>query len=73
MYKITVNIICVTPCLLAWRSLLQSVTGMDDYCTNQSDYDTPTQEESEPRSTSGKARSDCVVHSNKTTESFKGH
>ncbi|XP_045890395.1 myosin-11 isoform X4 [Micropterus dolomieu] len=41
----------------AWRSLLQSVTGMDDYCTNQSDYDTPTQEESEPRSTSGQRSS----------------
>lgn len=42
-----------------WHSLIQSVTDMDDYCTNQSDYDTPTQEESE--STSGKARSDSVL------------
>ncbi len=42
-----------------WRSLIQSVTDMDDYCTNQSDYDTPTQEESEP--TSGKARSDSAL------------
>ncbi|XP_076587924.1 uncharacterized protein LOC143321450 isoform X2 [Chaetodon auriga] len=33
-----------------WRSLIQSVTDMDDHCTNQSDYDTTTQEESEPRS-----------------------
>ncbi|XP_044053052.1 trichohyalin isoform X2 [Siniperca chuatsi] len=40
-----------------WRSLIQSVTGMDDYCTNQSDYDTPTQEESEPQSTSGQRSS----------------
>ncbi|XP_069379843.1 trichohyalin isoform X2 [Paralichthys olivaceus] len=35
-----------------WRSLLQSVTGVDDYLTNQTDDDTPTQEESEPQSTS---------------------
>ncbi|XP_071339047.1 trichohyalin isoform X2 [Trachinotus anak] len=35
-----------------WRSLIQSVTGTDDYFTNHSDYDTPTQEESEPQSTS---------------------
>ncbi|XP_056232257.1 putative protein tag-278 isoform X2 [Seriola aureovittata] len=35
-----------------WRSLIQSVTGTDDYFTNQSDYDTPTQEESEPQSIS---------------------
>nr|XP_033474947.1 trichohyalin isoform X2 [Epinephelus lanceolatus] len=34
-----------------WRSLIQSVTGMDDDCTNHSDYDTPTQEDSEPQST----------------------
>ncbi|XP_028433050.1 trichohyalin isoform X1 [Perca flavescens] len=40
-----------------WRSLTLSVTGMDDYCTNQSDYDTSTQEESEPRSTSGQRSS----------------
>ncbi|XP_070821299.1 trichohyalin [Chaetodon trifascialis] len=33
-----------------WRSLIQSVTDMDDHCTTQSDYDTATQEESEPRS-----------------------
>lgn len=43
-----------------WRSLIQSVTGMDDDFTNQSDYDTPTQEESEPQLTSGKVRSDCI-------------
>ncbi|TMS03954.1 hypothetical protein E3U43_000843 [Larimichthys crocea] len=40
-----------------WHSLIQSVTDMDDYCTNQSDYDTPTQEESEPQSTSGQKSS----------------
>ncbi|XP_078105767.1 uncharacterized protein LOC144517557 [Sander vitreus] len=45
-----------------WRSLIQSVTGMDDYCTNQSDYDTPAQEESEPRSTSGQRSSYGNVH-----------
>ncbi|XP_050931274.1 myosin-4 isoform X1 [Lates calcarifer] len=38
--------------LPGWRSLIQSVTGMDDDFTNQSDYDTPTQEESEPQLTS---------------------
>ncbi|XP_059192770.1 trichohyalin [Centropristis striata] len=36
-----------------WRSLIESVTGMEHYCTNHSEYDTSTQEESEPRSTSG--------------------
>ncbi|XP_031164738.2 trichohyalin isoform X2 [Sander lucioperca] len=45
-----------------WRSLIQSVTGMDDYCTNQSDCDTPAQEESEPRSTSGQRSSYGNVH-----------
>ncbi|KAF1389157.1 hypothetical protein PFLUV_G00070540 [Perca fluviatilis] len=45
-----------------WRSLTLSVTGMDDYCTNQSDNDTPTQEESEPQSTSGQRSSYGNVH-----------
>ncbi|XP_037634422.1 trichohyalin isoform X2 [Sebastes umbrosus] len=45
-----------------WLSLIESVTGMDDYCTNHSDYDTPTQEESEPRSTSGQRSSNGNVH-----------
>ncbi|XP_051279594.1 trichohyalin [Dicentrarchus labrax] len=48
-----------------WRSLIQSVTDMDDYCTNQSDYETPTQEESEPQSTSGH-RSSCVNAQNRS-------
>lgn len=45
------QLVCSFP---GWHSLIQSVTDMDDYCTNQSDYDTPTQEESEPQSTSGR-------------------
>ncbi|XP_030273582.1 trichohyalin isoform X4 [Sparus aurata] len=40
-----------------WRSLVQSFTDMDDYCTNTSDYDTPTQEDSEPQSASGQRSS----------------
>ncbi|KAM8760782.1 uncharacterized protein AB9X84_008727 isoform 4-T4 [Acanthopagrus schlegelii] len=40
-----------------WRSLVQSFTDMDDYCTNRSDYDTPTQEDSEPQSASGQRSS----------------
>ncbi|XP_047447589.1 trichohyalin [Mugil cephalus] len=35
-----------------WRSLIHSVTNMNDHCTTQSDYDTATQEESESQSTS---------------------
>ncbi|CAB1414987.1 unnamed protein product [Pleuronectes platessa] len=35
-----------------WRALIESVTGVEDYFTNQSDDDTPTQEESNPQSTS---------------------
>ncbi|XP_062237922.1 trichohyalin isoform X1 [Platichthys flesus] len=35
-----------------WRSLIQSVTGVEDYFTNQSDDDTPTQDESDHQSTS---------------------
>ncbi|XP_029295745.1 trichohyalin isoform X2 [Cottoperca gobio] len=45
-----------------WRALIQSVTGMDDCCTNHSDYDTHTQEESKPRSTSGQSSSHGKVH-----------
>ncbi|KAJ4942069.1 hypothetical protein JOQ06_011939 [Pogonophryne albipinna] len=41
-----------------WRSLLQSVTGMEDHCTNHSD----TQGESEPRSSSGRSFSYGKVH-----------
>lgn len=48
--------ICKLPRLSGWRSLVQSFTDMDDYCTNTSDYDTPTQEDSEPQSASGKAQ-----------------
>ncbi|XP_042277382.1 trichohyalin isoform X3 [Thunnus maccoyii] len=33
------------------HSLIESVRDMDDFCTNQSDNDTPTQEESEPQAT----------------------
>nr|XP_046242081.1 trichohyalin [Scatophagus argus] len=40
-----------------FHSLIQSVTDMDDYSTNQSDCDTATQEESEPPSTSGQTSS----------------
>ncbi len=43
-----------------WRSLIQSVTDMDEHSTNQSDYDTPTQEESELQSMSGKAQDHTV-------------
>lgn len=50
---VMVNKICMTP--TGSRSLCQSVTGIDDYCVNQSDYDTTSQEESNPLSTSGKA------------------
>ncbi|KAM7018110.1 uncharacterized protein LKV04_002012 [Tautogolabrus adspersus] len=38
-----------------WRSLIQSVTGMDDFSSNQSEYDSPTQEDSEPRPSSGQS------------------
>ncbi|KAK5871483.1 hypothetical protein PBY51_004364 [Eleginops maclovinus] len=37
------------------RSLLQSVTGLEDYCTNHSDSDPHTQGESEPRCSSGQS------------------
>lgn len=47
----------------SWRTLTQSVTGIDNYCTNQSNYDTP--EESEPLSTSGKASIPFQVNINK--------
>ncbi|XP_070689489.1 trichohyalin [Pempheris klunzingeri] len=40
-----------------WCSLIQSVTAMGDSCTNQSDSDTPSKGESEPRSTSGQRSS----------------
>ncbi|KAI9535731.1 hypothetical protein NQZ68_041577 [Dissostichus eleginoides] len=43
-----------------WRSLLQSVTGMEDHCTNHSD--THTQGESEPRSSSDRSSSYGKVH-----------
>ncbi|XP_022077964.2 trichohyalin isoform X2 [Acanthochromis polyacanthus] len=35
-----------------WQALIQSVTDMNDDCTNQSDHDTPTQEESDAQPTS---------------------
>lgn len=37
-----------------WHCLIQSAAGLDDYSITQSDYDTLTQEESEPQSISGK-------------------
>ncbi|KAK5910234.1 hypothetical protein CesoFtcFv8_004087 [Champsocephalus esox] len=43
-----------------WRSLLQSVSGMEDHCTNHSD--THTQGESEPGSSSGRSFSYGKVH-----------
>lgn len=53
--------ICKLPRLSGWRSLVQSFTDMDDYNTNTSDYDTPTQEDSEPQSASGKAQ-ELIAH-----------
>ncbi|XP_060895241.1 trichohyalin isoform X2 [Labrus mixtus] len=35
-----------------WRSLIQSVTGMDDFSSNQSECDSQTQEDSDPRPSS---------------------
>lgn len=44
-----------------WHSLIQSVTDMtDNHSTNQSDCDTPTQEEIDPQLTSGKRASACI-------------
>ncbi|XP_033946315.1 golgin subfamily A member 6-like protein 22 [Pseudochaenichthys georgianus] len=43
-----------------WRSLLQSVSGMEDHCTNHSD--THTQGASEPGSSSGRSFSYGKVH-----------
>ncbi|XP_032371734.1 trichohyalin isoform X2 [Etheostoma spectabile] len=54
-----------TRSLAGWRSLIQSVTAMDDYCTDQSDYATPTPEESKPPSTSGQKSSYGNVHNQK--------
>ncbi|XP_054867244.1 early endosome antigen 1 isoform X2 [Amphiprion ocellaris] len=34
-----------------WQALIRSVTDMNDDCTNQSDHDTPTQEESDTQPT----------------------
>ncbi|XP_068166920.1 golgin subfamily A member 6-like protein 22 [Antennarius striatus] len=38
-----------------WKSFIQCVTDKDDYSTTQSDFDTLSQEESEPISMSGKS------------------
>ncbi|XP_034727852.1 trichohyalin [Etheostoma cragini] len=47
-----------TRSLAGWRSRMQSVMAMDHYCTDQSDYATPTPEEREPLSTSAQ-KSSC--------------
>ncbi|XP_041855007.1 trichohyalin isoform X2 [Melanotaenia boesemani] len=43
--------------LTGWCSLIQSVTDLNDHCTDQSGDDTPTQEDNKPLSTSGSSSS----------------
>ncbi|KAK9522779.1 hypothetical protein VZT92_019225 [Zoarces viviparus] len=50
-----------------WRSLIQSVTVMDDSCTNHSDCDTHTQG-SEPRFTSGQRSSNENVQNRSSSK-----